>query len=315
MMNMKMRAVTQQSFGGPEVLEITEVDRPQPLLNEVLVRVHAAGVNPIDAHVRSGTIPLLGKPPFIIGWDISGVVAEVAPGVTRFAVGDEVYGMPYIPRAANGYAEYVAAPSRQLARKPATIDHLQAAGLPLAGLTAWQALVDAAEVGSGQRVLIHGGGGGVGHLAIQIAKARGAEVVTTASAAKHDFVHRLGADEIIDYRAVDFTDAVKDVDVVLESVGGDTAIRSLDVLRPAGKLVTIVDMRNVDLAQRAAERGLQFIGVTAEPDYVGLAAIANLVDFGKLRLHIEHALPLADAARAHQLTDAGSTTGKIVLTM
>lgn len=314
-MTMKMRAVTQQFFGGPEVLELTEVDRPQPLLNEVLVRVHAAGVNPIDSYVRSGAVPLLGKPPFIIGWDISGVVEEVAPGVTRFAVGDEVYGMPYIPRAANGYAEYIVAPSRQLARKPATIDHLQAAGLPLAGLTAWQALVDATEVRSGQRVLIHGGGGGVGHLAIQIAKAHGAEVVTTASAAKHDFVWQLGADEVIDYRVLDFTDEVKDVDVVLESVGGDTAIQSLDVLRPGGQLITLVDMRNADLAQRTAERGFRFVGVTAEPDCVGLAAIAHLVDSGKLRPHIEHALPLADAAKAHQLADTGSTTGKIVLTM
>jgi NADPH:quinone reductase-like Zn-dependent oxidoreductase len=314
-MTTMMRAVTQRSFGGPEVLEITEVDRPTPVLNEVLVRVHAAGVNPIDAHVRAGVIPLLGTPPFTIGWDISGVVEAVSPGVARFAVGDEVYGMPYIPRAAGGYAEYVAAPSRQLAHKPATLDHSQAAGLPLAGLTAWQALVDAANVDSGQRVLIHGGGGGVGHLAIQIAKARGAEVVTTASAAKHDFVRELGADEAIDYRTVDFTDVLKDVDVVFDSIGGDTATRSLDVLRPGGTLVTIVDMRNADLARQAAERGHRFVGVTAEPDDAGLAALASLVDSGRLRLHVEHVLPLSDVARAHQLIDTGSTTGKLILTM
>jgi NADPH:quinone reductase-like Zn-dependent oxidoreductase len=314
-MTRKMRAVTQRSFGGPDVLETTEVDRPQPFLNEVLVRVYAAGVNPIDAHVRAGTLPLLGKPPFILGWDISGVVEEVTPGVTRFAVGDEVYGMPFIPRAANGYAEYVVAPSRQLAHKPATIDHQQAAGLALAGLTAWQSLVDAAQVGRDQRVLIHGGGGGVGHLAIQIAKARGAEVVATASAAKHTFVDQLGADEIIDYQTVDFTEVVQDVDVVLDSVGGDTAVRSLDVLRPRGTLVTIVDMRNSDLARRTADRGLRFIGVTAEPDYVGLAALAGLVNSGKLCIHVAHAFSLADAARAHQLIDTGCATGKIVLTM
>ncbi|UNO43013.1 NADP-dependent oxidoreductase [Streptomyces sp. MST-110588] len=311
-----MRAVTQYSFGGPEVLELTEVARPRPSLNEVLVRVRAAGVNPIDAHVRSGALPLLGRPPFTVGWDISGVVEEVAPGVSRFVPGDEVYGMPYIPLAANGYAEYTVAPSRQLARKPATIGHVQAAGLPLAGLTAWQALADAARVQDGQRVLVHGGGGGVGHLAVQIAKALGAEVLATASAAKHGFVRELGADEVIDYRAVDFADAAGGgVDVVVDTVGGETAVRSLDVLRPGGVLVTIVEMRNTDLAKQADHRGLRFFGVTAEPDHCALEALAELVDAGKLRSHVAHGLPLADAARAHRLIGSGSTTGKIVLTV
>lgn len=309
-----MRTVTQRSFGGPEVLELTEADRPRPLLNEVLIRVCAAGVNPIDAHVRSGEIPLLGEPPFVVGWDVSGVVEEVAPGVTRFAVGDEVFGMPLIPRAAGGYAEYVAAPSRQLAGKPAALDHPHAAALPLAGLTAWQALVDAARVGSGRRVLVHAGGGGVGHLAIQIAKARGAEVLTTASAAKADFVRALGADEVIDYRTADFADAVRDVDIVLDSVGGDTALRSLDVLRPGGTLVTIVEMRNAVLARQAADRGVRCLGVTAEPDHVGLTALAELVDSGDLRVHLAHTVPLAEAARAHRLIESGSTMGKVVLT-
>ncbi|GAU65795.1 putative oxidoreductase [Streptomyces sp. NBRC 110611] len=310
-----MRAVVQRSFGGPEVLELTEADRPRPLLNEVLVRVHAAGVNPIDAHVRSGAIPLLGEPPFVVGWDISGVVEEVAPGVSRFAVGDEVFGMPLIPRAAGGYAEYVAAPSRQLARKPAALDHPHAAALPLAGLTAWQALVDAAGVGRGRRVLVHGGGGGVGHLAIQIAKARGAEVVTTASAAKSAFVRALGADEVIDYRTADFADAVAGVDVVLDSVGGDTALRSLSVLRPGGTLVTIVEMRNQVLARTAADRGLRCVGVTAEPDHVGLTELAALADSGQLRVHLARTLPLSAAAQAHRLIESGSTMGKVVLTM
>ncbi|MER6051762.1 NADP-dependent oxidoreductase [Streptomyces sp. NPDC001793] len=308
-----MHLVTQRSFGGPEVLEPAAADRPRPLLNEVLVRVRAAGVNPIDAHVRSGTIPLLGPPPFVVGWDVSGVVEEVAPGVTRFAVGDEVFGMPLMPRAAGGYAEYVTAPSRQLARKPASLDHPHAAALPLAGLTAWQALVDAAGVGAGQRVLVHAGGGGVGHLALQMARARGAEVLTTASAAKADFVRALGAAEVIDYRGMDFADAARDVDVVLDTVGGDTALRSLDVLRPGGTLVTIVEMRNAELARAAADRGLRCLGVTAEPDHVGLAALADLADSGALRVHLAHTLPLSDAARAHRLIESGSTMGKVVL--
>ncbi|WP_433860058.1 NADP-dependent oxidoreductase [Streptomyces kronopolitis] len=310
-----MLAVTQRTFGGPEVLETAEVARPRPLLNEVLVRVQAAGVNPLDSLVRSGSLPLLGQPPFVLGWDVCGVVAEVSPGVNRFAVGDQVYGMPLIPRALGAYAEYIAAPSRQLARKPATLDHRQAAGLPMAGLTAWQALVDVAKVGSGQRVLIHGGGGGVGHLAAQIAKARGAEVVATASAAKHAFVRELGADEVVDYRAVDFAEVIEDVDVVLDGIGGDTATRSLDVLRPGGVLVTIVEMTNAELATRAAQRGLGFAGVTAEPDQTGLTALADLVDSGRLRVHIQHALPLAEAGKAHRLIESGSTTGKVVLTV
>ncbi|MFE3458060.1 NADP-dependent oxidoreductase [Nocardiopsis aegyptia] len=307
--------ITQRSFGGPGVLEPAGAERPRPGLNEVLVRVRAAGVNPIDALVRSGGLPLLGPPPFTVGWDVCGVVEEVSPGVTRFAVGDEVYGMPRMPAQAGAYAEYVTAPSRQLSARPAGLDHVAAAGLPLAGLTAWQALVDAAGVRSGQRVLVHGGGGGVGHLAVQIARARGAEVVATASAGKRDLVRALGADQVVDYRREDFTAAVEDVDVVLETVGGGTAVRSLDVLRPGGTLATIVDMRDGDLARRAAARGVRCVGVTAEPDQVGLAALTALVEAGRLRVHVERSFPLAEAAEAHRLIEAGSTAGKIVLTV
>ncbi|MCX4391376.1 NADP-dependent oxidoreductase [Streptomyces sp. NBC_01767] len=206
-----MRAVFQKSFGGPEVLEIAETERPKPLPGEVLVKVHASAVNPVDVFVRSGAFPLLGEPPFGVGWDISGVVEEAGPGA-RFEVGDEVYGMPFFPRAATGYAEYVAAPSRQVARKPASLDHVHAAAIPLAALTAWQGLVQAAGVKAGDRVLIHRAAGGVGHFAVQIAKAHGAHVIAMASPARHDFVRGLGANEVIDYRTTDFTEAVKDAD-------------------------------------------------------------------------------------------------------
>ncbi|BDM69837.1 NADPH:quinone reductase [Streptomyces nigrescens] len=310
-----MHAITQHTFGGPEVLELTDVDRPEPLPSEVLVRVHAAAVNPVDAMVRSGAFPLLGKPPFLLGWDISGVVEEVVPGVTRFQVGDEVYGMPFFPRAGNAYAEYVAVPSRQLARKPAALDHAHAAALPLAGLTAWQSIVDTAQVRAGQRVLIHAGGGGVGHLAVQIAKARGAHVIATASAAKHDFVRGLGADEVIDYRTTDFTDVVTDADVVLDTVGGGYGPRSLRALRPGGLLVTVVDRADTALQQAATEAGRRFAGVTVEPDHTGLQEIAKLVDTGQLRPYVSDALPLADAAKAHQLIESGRAQGKIVLTL
>lgn len=315
LMNARMHAVVQRSFGGPEVLELTEVDRPVPLATEVLVRVRAVGLNPVEAVVRSGAFPLLGPPPFILGWDVSGVVEDLEPGVTRFQVGDEVFGMPFFPRPANAYAEFVAAPSRQLVRKPAGLDHVRAAALPLAGLTAWQSLVDTARVEAGQRVLIHAAGGGVGHLAVQIAKSRGAFVIGTASAGKHEFLRDLGCDEVVDHRTTDFADVVRDVDVVLDGVGGETARRSIDVLVPGGLLVTIVGRRDTDLAARTETAGRRFAGISVEPDYPGLQALADLAGAGKLRVHVQQTLPLAEAAAAHTILQRGGTTGKLVLTV
>ena len=310
-----MRAITQHSFGDPDVLQVVEIDPPQPVPTEVLVRVRAIGLNPIEASIRRGARPMLGQPPFVLGWDISGVVEDVVPGVNRFQPGDEVYGMPMFPRAARAYAELVAAPSRQLARKPRSLDHVHAAALPLAGLTAWQSLVDTAQLAAGQRVLIHGAGGGVGHLAVQIAKARGAYVIGTASAAKHEFVRSLGADELIDHQTCDFAAVVGDLDVVLDSLGGEIARRSISVLRPGGILITIVDRRDVDLAARTRAAGRRFAGLSVEPDYPGLEALAGLVDSGQLRVHLETTLPLAEAAKAHELLESGRTTGKIALTI
>ncbi|RST19047.1 NADP-dependent oxidoreductase [Streptomyces sp. WAC05374] len=307
-----MRAVVQKAFGGPEVLEAVETDRPSPLGAEVLIRVHASGVNPVDTAVRSGALPLLGEPPFGVGWDVSGVVEEVGPGA-RFRPGDEVFGMPFFPRAATGYAEYVAAPSRQVARKPAGLDHVQAAALPLAGLTAWQGLVDAAGVEAGQRVLIHRAAGGVGHLAVQIAKARGAHVIALASEPKHAFVRSLGADEVLDYRTTDYTEAVHEVDVVFDSSSEGT--RALEVLRPGGTLVSIMEHWNQDLAARIEAAGRRFAGVSVEPDYASLEAIAALVDSGRLRPHVAGTFPLEEAAKAHELVGSGRVQGKVVLTI
>jgi NADPH:quinone reductase-like Zn-dependent oxidoreductase len=308
-----MRAITQRTFGEADVLEVAEVPRPEPIPSEVLVRVHASGVNQVDGIIRAGVFPLIGQPPFILGWDVSGVVEEVVPGTSRFAPGDEVFGMPFFPRPASAYAEYIAAPSRQLARKPANIDHAQAAALPLAGLTAWQSLVDIADVQPGQRVLIHGGAGGVGHLAVQIAKARGAYVVATASAGKHDFVRDLGADEVIDYQAVDFTTAVGDLDVVLEVIGGDYAERSVQVLRPGGLLVTAIERTDAELAAKVEAADRRFAGVSVEPDHVGLEALAELVESGRLRPHVSARVPMEEAPRAHELLNT-HLTGKVVLT-
>jgi NADPH:quinone reductase-like Zn-dependent oxidoreductase len=308
-----VRAITQQTFGGPEVLAVAEMTRPQPLPTEVLVRVRAIGVNPADTSIRSGAWPLLGDPPFVLGWDISGVVEEIGPGVTRFRPGDEVFGMPFFPRAVGAYAEFVAASSRQLATKPTQLDHPHAAALPLAGLTAWQGLVDAAQLRTGQRLLIHGGGGGVGHIAVQIAKARGAHVTVTASRSKTALLHALGADDVLDYQAVDFTSKVKDLDVVFDLVGGDYGRRSLRTLRPGGVLVSPVDPMNARLAEDAELAGVRFAGIMVEPDHVALEALADLVDDGRLTVHLQHTFAFDDIAEAHRLVETGHMTGKVVL--
>ncbi|THA80898.1 NADP-dependent oxidoreductase [Streptomyces sp. A0592] len=306
-----MRAIVVNEWGGPENLVEREIERPEPGLGEVLVRVHAAGVNPVDWKTRaSGALIAWGETP-IVGWDVSGTVEAVGPGVTIYAPGDEVYGMPLFPRQAGGYAEYVVAPARHFARKPGSLDHVQAAALPLAALTAWQALVDTAGVTAGQRVLVHAAAGGVGHLAVQIAKARGAYVIGTASAAKHDVLRGLGADELIDYRSVDFAEAVSDVDVVLDALGGDTAERSLNVLKPGGHLVSLPGPDSVP----ADPSGVNASWVLVDPDLKGLEAIADLADKGLLKPLVETVLPLADAARAHEIGEQGRTTGKIVLTV
>ncbi|MFF7637499.1 NADP-dependent oxidoreductase [Kitasatospora sp. NPDC008050] len=312
-----MRAVVQHGFGGPEVLRVAEVARPVPLPTEVLVRVHAAGINPVDWKTRegSGMAGVLGEPPFTLGWDVSGVVAEVGFGVTTLKVGDEVYGMPWFPRAAGGYAEYVTAPARQFARKPATVSHEQAAAVPLAALTAWQALVDAADVRPGQRVLIHAAAGGVGHLAVQFAKHLGAHVIGTASSARHEWLTALGADEVVDYTAVRFEDAVKDIDVVIDLVGDahdNTSTRSLDVLRPGGLLVAIPGA-GPELAEAALAKGVRSTTFLVEPQGPALTRIAELIDAGQVSVEVEEVFPLEQAAAAHTRGETGRTRGKLVL--
>lgn len=310
-----MRAVVQHAFGGPEVLQVEEVARPEPLPTEVLVRVHAAGINPVDWKTREGRgmAGVLGDPPFILGWDVSGVVEEVGFGVTHLEPGDEVYGMPWFPRAAGGYAEYVTAPSRQFVRKPANLSHEQAAAVPLAALTAWQALVDAADVRPGQRVLIHAAAGGVGHFAVQLAKHLGAHVTGTASAGRHEWLARLGADELVDYHAVRFEDVVEDIDVVIDLVGGDTSLRSLDVLRPGGIVVAIPSGVAPELGAAATSRGLRTSAFLVEPDGPALAKIAELVDAGEVRAEVEKVFPLDQVAQAHAHGESNRTRGKLVL--
>ncbi|WP_158893511.1 NADP-dependent oxidoreductase [Amycolatopsis anabasis] len=309
-----MRAISQEVLGGPEVLTVVELDRPTLGPSDVLVRVHAAGVNPTDwMHRTTGLY--LGTPPFVLGWDVSGVVEAVGAGVTLYKPGDEVFGMLDYPRGAGAYAEYVAAPSRNFARKPSGMDHVRAAALPVAALTAWQALVDTADVQPGQRVLIHAAAGGVGHLAVQIAKARGAHVIGTARAAKHDFVRGLGADEMVDYTRTDFAEAVRDVDFVLNAVGGDYGPRSLRTLRPGGTLVSILFSHSEDMEPAAKQRRVRLENLTVEADHAGMRAIAALAGAGRLRAEIDGVLPLEQVAEAHRRGETGRTAGKLVLTV
>ena len=308
-----MRAVSQQSLGGPDVLAVVDLPRPEPRTNEVLVRVAAASVNPTDWKHRA-TGGFLGSPPFVLGWDLSGVVEEVGTGVARFAPGDEVYGMLSYPFGHGAHAEYVAAPAAWFAPKPPSLDHVQAAALPLVSLTAWQALVENARLRPGQRVLIHAAAGGVGHVAVQIAKARGAHVIGTASAGKHDFLRDLGVDEVIDYREVDFAEAVGEVDAVLDTIGGETSLRSLRTLRPGGVVVSILPVGSDDFFREADRLGVRAVRMLVDSSRHDLASITDLVEQGSLRATIAEVFPLEQAARAHQLGETGRTTGKMVLT-
>jgi len=309
-----MRAVVLREYGPPEVLAIEEVPRPEPIPTEVQVRVHAAGVNPVDFKTRAGKgmRGVLGEPPVRLGWDVSGVVTKLGGGVTRFRVGDEVFGMPWFPRQAGAYAEYVTAPSRHFAGKPHALSHEEAAALPLAGLTAWQIIVDAIQLQSGDDLLVHGAAGGVGHLAVQIAKARGANVIGTARAEQADWLRELGVDQVIDYKTERFEDLVSDLDAVIDFPGvyGES---SLSVLRPGGMLVSVPSGTSEDLVARAKESKRRVTSFLVEPDPVGLAGLSHLVEAGQLEVKVDRAFDLEYAAEAHRLAEAGHSGGKIVL--
>jgi NADPH:quinone reductase-like Zn-dependent oxidoreductase len=309
-----MRAAVLREHGPPEVLAIEQVAEPEPIPTEVQVRVHAAGVNPVDFKTRAGkgVSGVLGEPPVCIGWDVSGVVSAVSGGVTRFKVGDEVFGMPWFPRQAGAYAEYVTAPSRHFAAKPHALSHEEAAALPLAGLTAWQIVVDTIQLEAGADLLIHGAAGGVGHLAVQVAKARGANVVATARAEQADWLRELGADQVIDYRSERFEDLVGELDAVID-FPGSYGERSLPVLRPGGMLVSVPSGVPEELIAKARERGRRVTGFLVEPDPVGLAGLVHLVEDGRLQVKVDRTFDLEQVAEAHRLAEAGHCGGKIVL--
>jgi NADPH:quinone reductase-like Zn-dependent oxidoreductase len=306
-----MKAVCIYTYGGPEVLVYEDAPRPHPDDGEVLVRVHAAAINPVDWKIREGHLKeqLHHTLPLVLGWDVSGVVEGLGSGLTRLKLGDEVFSRPDISRD-GAYAEFIAIRESEVALKPKSIDHIHAAALPLAGLTAWQTLFVAGGLTAGQRVLIHAAAGGVGSLAVQLAKDAGACVIGTASAHNHDFLRKLGADQTVDYATVRFEDAVEPVDLVLDTLGGEVQERSWKVLKRGGILVSIVSPPS---AERAAAHGVRQAFVFTQPNAGQLAEIAGRVDAEKLKAIVETILPLSDATRGQELSERGHTRGKIVL--
>ena len=305
-----MKAIRIHQYGGPEVLAQVEMQRPAPGANEVLIKVNAASVNPVDWKIRAGNmkdfLPL--TLPATLGSDVSGTVEEVGPGAARFKRGDEVYAT--LGLEGGGYAEYAVAKETIVAEKPGTLDHVQAASVPVAGLTAWQTLFEVAQLRAGQKVLIHAAAGGVGNFAVQFAKAKGAYVIGTASSKNQAFLGELGVDKAVDYQKTRFEDVVHDADVVLDTIGGDTQERSFKALKKGGILVSIVQPPSQELATKYGVRAL-FYG--AHPSSSDLTEIAKLIDSGKGRTVVETVLPLAEARRAHELSETGHARGKIVL--
>ena len=309
-----MRAVTIHHFGERDVLAFEDVTRPEPKQGEVLVRVRAAGINPIDYKTRQG----LGanrrwketRFPVILGWDISGVVEQ---GAGVWKPGDEVFALAGYPAPLGAYAQYIAVPANQLVAKPKTIDHLSAAAVPLAALTAWQALFEKAGLEARQTVLIHAAAGGVGHFAVQFAKWRGARVIATASGRNESFVRTLGADEFIDYERAAFDDVVKDVDVVFHTIGAEFRPRSWKTAKRGGILVGITGQFPAE--EEGAAHGARgvFVGVRSDADQ--LAEIAALIDAGEVGVAVEKTWPLAEVAKAHEHVERGHTRGKVVVTV
>ena len=306
-----MNAIRIHNYGGPEVLQFEDAPRPQLGKGEVLVRVHAAGVNPLDWKVRSGSLNGLiqHKLPMIPGWDVSGVVEKVGPGVSQFKKGDEVFAMAD-PTRDGAYADYVAVRGTALAIKPKSLHHVRAAATPVSALAAWRSLFDLGQLQPGQRILIHGGSGGVGHFAVQFAKWKGAYVIATASTKNQELLRKLGADETIDYTIQKFENVAHKIDIVLDTIGGETQERSWLVLNKGGALISLVQPPSEQKAKRLGARGMM---CSIQPDGAQLSKIAKLIDSAKLRPTIDRILPLSEARRAHELSQSGHARGKIVL--
>ncbi|HEY9768499.1 MAG TPA: NADP-dependent oxidoreductase [Coleofasciculaceae cyanobacterium] len=306
-----MKAIVINAYGNKDVLNYVDVERPEPKAGEVLVKVHVAAVNPADWKIRDGMGESFGfKLPLILGGDIAGTIEAVGDGVEIFKQGDTVYGMT-LSSLSGGYAEYAVAKADAIVLKPERITFEEAAAIPIAALTAWQAMFDLANLSSGQRILITGASGGVGSMAVQLAKAKGAFVIGTASGKNEQFVRDLGADEFVDYTRQPFEEVIKDMDVVFDTVGGDTLERAFQTLKKGGFLVRSVQTPSEE--EKARELGVEAAWVFCKPSAQQLVEISRLIDEGKLKIHIETVLPLPEVKKAHQLSQSGRTRGKIVL--
>lgn len=305
----QMMAVRTHTPSGPEGLSYEKAPLPESMDEEVLIRVHAAGVNPADWQMMERDDPNR-RYPWTPGFDVSGIIASVGSTVTKFQEGESVYGMLF-PTPAGAFAEYAKANINQISHKPKSIDHIESAAMPIAALTAWQALFDVAQIHPGQKILIHAAAGGVGHIAVQLAKWQGTYIYGTASDNNKHFLSSIGVDVIIDYNRYKFEDVVKNVDVVLDPFGGELGRRSINVLRKDGFLVSL--KRNPEVFITAAEKGLraEYLSITA--NMTRLTEITKLVDSGHLRPHIDKVLPLSEARKALEENRAGHTRGKIVL--
>jgi NADPH:quinone reductase-like Zn-dependent oxidoreductase len=306
-----MRAAVIDAFGPPRNLRIAELPVPVPGDGEVLVRVHAAGINAIDWAFRAGQVGGAPAFPAMLGWDLSGTVVK-STGVTGLRTGDEVFGMPRFPAPAGTYAEYAVTPAAEVALKPDTVDHRAAGAAPMVGITAWQSLFRHGGLIAGQRVLVHGAAGGVGHVAVQLAVSAGAEVVGTASARNHDFVAGLGAVKVVDYTSERVEDVVRDIDLVIDTRGGAGAVRLLDVLHPGGIIVTLKG-RGHALEASARDRGLRTGYTYVSPDAEALAEVTRQLASGALRIEIEQAFALDQVAEAHSVGERDHVRGRLVL--
>ncbi len=311
-----MKAIILKDFGGVEQLMQQELPKPEIKDREVLVRTHAAGLNPVDVKTRKGkgqAARLKAENPMILGWDISGEVVEVGKNVTRFKTGDNVFGMINLPGVGKAYAEYVAAPESDIAIKPQNISHEEAAAASLAAMTAWQALVDQAQIRAGQKILIHAAAGGVGHYAVQIAKHFGAYVIGTSSKENKNLVISIGADEHIDYKAVRFEDVCPEVDVILETIGGDNIDRSLKVLKTGGTVVSLPSGVSEDVKDKAAAQNKKGIFFFVKSNAADMENIAALLATGEIKSHVSKRFSFDEIREAHEVLESGKTVGKMVL--
>jgi len=306
-----MQAIQIQEFGDPQVLQVKEISIPAPGPGELLVRVHAAAVNPVDTSIRAGRAGGLSGAslPYVPGFDVSGTVTAIGSDVVNFKVDDEVFAMVDLRRG-GAYAEYAIVLENEAALKPTRVNHAEAAAIPLVALTAWQALFEVAKLQKGQTILIHAGAGGVGSIAVQLAKWRGAHIIATASDYNHNFLRELGVDVPVDYRTQNFEDFASDVDVVLDPIGGDTQVRSLQILKEGGILVSIVGLTSEG---RNPSRNVRATSILVRPNSVQLSEIGGLIQNGIINPIVSYRFPLEQAPLAHEQSQTRRTRGKIVI--